>query len=123
MGIWSTGAPRRAQTPARRYQSGINPSYADGMGIQLDDADRQAIRFLADQKEAGNGFHPYLFGFITSSVDLFLSGHQERRDLEMVYAFVKLLAELAKTCSPQELREIADGTREIPGEDVHSGQN
>lgn len=122
MGTSSTGAPRRPQTPARRYQSGINLSYAHGMGIQLDDFDKRMIVYIAGEKQAGRSVYAYLFGALLSSVDLFVAGQSEMRDLETMYATVKLLDELAKSHSPEELREIADGTREITGEDVHSGQ-
>jgi len=80
------------------------------------------IRFLADEKQGQHSVYPYLFGALSSSVDMFVSGYNEKRDLETMWAIVKLLDRLAKTCSAQELREIADGTREVPGEDVPSGQ-
>lgn len=92
------------------------------MGIQLDEFDKRILDYVANQKRQGNSVIPYLYGVLTSSVDLFVSGHSEKRDLESMWASVKLIDQLCKTHSPDELDEIACGTREIPGEDVHSGQ-
>lgn len=92
------------------------------MGIQLDKFDRVILDYVANQKRLGNSVYPYLYGVLTSSVDLFVSGHSEKRDLESMWASVKLIDRLSKTLSPDELDEILSGTREIPGEDVPSGQ-
>lgn len=93
------------------------------MGIQLDDSDKRMIAFLAEEKANGRTVYAYLFGALGSSVDLFVSGLSEKRDLESMWATVKLLDQLSKEHTPEELREIASGTREVPGEDVHSGQD
>jgi hypothetical protein len=92
------------------------------MGIQLDDGDKRMLRFLAQEKDEGRSVYPYLFGALSSSVDLFVSGHNEKRDLEAMWATVKFLDQLAKQYPAEVLRQFACGTRQIPAEDVPSGQ-
>ena len=100
----------------------LGDAYFGVMGIQLDEFDVRVINHLARMKEAGQPHQPYLFGLLFTSVDLFLSGKSEQRDLETIYSIVKLMDRLCKVHSHGELREIACGTREISGEDVPSGQ-
>lgn len=92
------------------------------MGIQLSDHDREILGKLAEYRAKGDSIYPYLYGYLQSSVDLFLSGLNETRDLEYSYASAKLLEELACSLTVEHLREVASGTREVPGEDVPSGQ-
>lgn len=91
------------------------------MGIQLDEFDKRIIEYVANQKRLGNSVYLYLYGVLASSVDLFVAGHSEKRDLESMWATVKLVDRLCKTHSPDELDEISCGTREVPVEDVPSG--
>lgn len=88
------------------------------MGIELDQFDKTMLHSLADSKEQEESTFPYLFGILSSSVDLFVSGHSEKRDLESIWASVKLLARLCKTHDADDLRAIASGAMGIPGEDV-----
>jgi hypothetical protein len=92
------------------------------MGIQLDEFDKHMLKFLADGKRRGESPFPYLFGALASAVDLFVRGTNEKRDLESLWASIKLVEQLWKKHSPDELDEIRCGTREIPCEDVPSGQ-
>lgn len=88
------------------------------MGIELDDFDRKMLLQLADHKEQDIATLPYLFGVLSSSVDLFIRNHSKKSDLESMWASVKLLDRLCKTHNAEDLRAIAAGTMGIPGEDV-----
>lgn len=122
MATWSTGPSVRDQTPARRYRQGNNPGYSHCMGIQLTDFHRNMIKTMADFRRDNIAVSPYLFGFLTSRVDSFVRGLITRDQLADDHAFMELLRTLDARCSTKELHEIASGTRELPGEDVQSGQ-
>jgi hypothetical protein len=92
------------------------------MGIQLSVFDKVGIKMAAELKESGASIYPYLFGALNSAVDLFVAGHSQQRDLESIWTSVKLIEQLWKTCSAEELSEIYCGTRELPGQDVQDGQ-
>lgn len=122
MATSSTGASGPDLTPARRYTRRINPGYSDCMGIQLSDFSREMIKQVAQFRD--DRIHPngYLFGYITARVDQFLKGAITREQLADDAALVELIRTLDSRCSTAELRAIAAGTRELPGEDVQSGQ-
>lgn len=122
MGTWSTGPSGPDQTPARRYTRRINRGYYRCMGIQLTDLHRDMIKTMADFRRDNIAVSPYLFGYLTSRVDSFVRGLIDREQLADDHAFMELLRTLDARCSTKELREIAAGTRELPGEDVQSGQ-
>jgi len=96
--------------------------YSRCMGIQLSDFQREMIKQVARFRD--DSIHPngYLFGYLSSRVDQFLQDQITREQLADDAALVELIKTLDARCSTAELRAIAAGTRELPGEDVHSGQ-
>jgi len=73
-------------------------------------------------REQGANIYPYLYGYLSSLVGSFLSGGVTREQLADDHAFLELLSTLDAKCTPKQLRQIYDGTRELAGEDVQSGQ-
>lgn len=92
------------------------------MGIQLTDFDRDMIKQVAVFREDSIHVGGYLFGYLTARVDQFLTGLITRKQLADDAALVELIKTLDARCTTEELRAIAAGTRELPGEDVQSGQ-
>lgn len=92
------------------------------MGIQLNDFARDMIKQMASIREDGIPSSGYLFGYLAARVDQFLRDVITREQLAEDYALVELVKTLAARCSTQQLRAIAAGTEELPGEDVQSGQ-
>jgi len=80
------------------------------------------IKVAADNRLQGMSSTPYFFGYLMSRVGQFLTGHITEQHLAEDHAMVELLITLDARCSGTELLEIASGTREVPGEDVQSGQ-
>lgn len=92
------------------------------MGIQLSKHDRHMIMQAAELRRLDCGVHPLLYGYLSAGVDAFLTGRVSKEYLGEVYALCELLGQLSLKYSADELRQIASGTREVPGEDVHSGR-
>lgn len=122
MATSSTGPSRSSAVTGLEVPHQLGDAYFGLMGIQLSDFDKQVIGRMADYKSESAPTYPYLFGMISSSLHLFFSGHSEKSDLESMWALVQLLERLCKTYNAEQLREISCGTREVPGEDVPSGQ-
>lgn len=80
------------------------------------------IKEICNFRRANVGVTPYLFGYLRSRVDSFVTGVITREQLADDASFMELLTVLDARHSTEELLEIAAGTREIPGEDVQSGQ-
>lgn len=122
MGTSSTGPPRRpAVTPAAVLPP-FRRAYVGLMGIQLNDFQRDMIKTCAmfsSREVASTG---YLFGYLRARVDSFVRGDITREQLADDSAFMELCHALVSRHSAKELYEIASGTRELPGEDVQSGQ-
>lgn len=93
------------------------------MGIQLSSSDRQLIGTVAALRADGAPATGYLFGYLKSRVEQFLRGVIDREVLEHESALMELVWTLSMSMSPKHLSEIASGTRELPGEDVQSGQS
>lgn len=93
------------------------------MGIPLTDADRNMIITLASLREHNSPGSGYLLGYLRARVDQFLRGAVSREELADDNALVELLYTLCTKLTPGAMREIAAGTRELPGEDVQSGQS
>jgi len=68
------------------------------------------------------GCYPLLYGYLSSSVDAYTRDLIKYDRLAEVSALCNLLSALYVKCSTAELSEIACGLREVPGEDVQSGQ-
>lgn len=64
----------------------------------------------------------YLFGYLRSRVEQFLKGFIDQDQLAHDAALMELLYTMCTKLSREEIREVADGTRELAGEDVQSGQ-
>lgn len=92
------------------------------MGIQLTSFDRNMIKTAAAFRQDGIPLSPYFFGYLTARVDQFLQDKISREQLADDVALLELIKLLCVRCSTKELFEIAAGTRELPGEDVQSGQ-
>lgn len=80
------------------------------------------IKQLADLRVENIRTSSYLLGYLSMRVEQFLVGNITKKQLADDSAFIELLRALDARCSTVELREIAAGTRELPGEDVQSGQ-
>lgn len=74
---------------------------------------------IADGATSPSG---YFLGYLSIRVEHFLQGLITREQLADDQALIELLKTLHAKYSVAELRRIADGTMEIPGEDVQSGQ-
>lgn len=92
------------------------------MGIQLSSHDKHMILQVVEARKLGMGIHPLLYGYLSTAVEMFVSGVIDRKRLADYHALCELLEQLNKTRSARELSEIAYGTRELAGEDVHDGQ-
>lgn len=92
------------------------------MGIQLSAHDRHMIGQLAEARRLQMAAYPLLYGYLTAGVTMFLAGTITKERLEETQAMADLLGALYVQCSVAELREIASGARELPGEDVRSGR-
>lgn len=79
---------------------------------------KQMAAFIKD----GIPTRPYLYGYLFSRVHSFLAGGITREQLTEDHALLELLETLEARCTPDQLLEIAAGTRELPGEDVPSGE-
>lgn len=93
------------------------------MGIQLSDHDRNMIKQMAAFIKDRIPTRPYLYGYLSSRVGSFLTGGITREQLAEDHALLELLETLEARCTPEQLLQIVDGTRELPGEDVPSGQS
>lgn len=92
------------------------------MGIQLTDFERSMIEDMANFRRDDMPVYPYFFGYMSGQVEMFLVGNIDAKKLAEVDAFCSLLLALWTKCTEQELRDIASGAMELPGEDVPSGQ-
>jgi hypothetical protein len=92
------------------------------MGIQLTDFQKHLIKQVASFMENDINVSGYLFGYQTARLEQFLTGVITKQQLADDHAMVELVRTLTARYCPTHLREIADGTRELPGEDVPSGQ-
>lgn len=92
------------------------------MGIRMTDVERGMVRQAALFKRDGLLISGYLLGYLACRVDHFLTGVIDRKQLADDAAMVELTRTLYHRCTAQQLDQIAFGTRELPGEDVHSGE-
>lgn len=90
------------------------------MGIQLTDHERRMIKQIANYRRNHLSPTPYLFGYLRARVDSAMRKAISLEQLIADAALIDLLETLYARCSPDELDGIAAGTRELPGEDVHS---
>lgn len=92
------------------------------MGIQLTDHERSMIKQMADFRRDDVPIYPYFYGYLSGRVESFAAGNISRNKLAEESALCNLLQALWTKCTEQQLRDIASGARELPGEDVPSGQ-
>lgn len=92
------------------------------MGIRMTDVERNMIQTAATFKRDRLLISGYLFGYLAARVDHFLTGVIDRKQLADDAAMVELIKTLDARCNAQQLDQIAWGTRELPGEDVQSGE-
>lgn len=92
------------------------------MGIQLSNHDKHMINQVAVIKSMGIPIHPLVFGYLSSAVEPVIKGLITMERLAETYALCELLTVLYDKYTVEELKEIACGSRELPGEDVHRGQ-
>lgn len=92
------------------------------MGIQLTDHERSMIKDIADFRRDHMPVYPYFYGYLSGRVESFVAGHISRDKLAEESALCNLLQALWTKCTEKQLRDIASGASELPGEDVPSGQ-
>jgi len=92
------------------------------MGIHLSKTQRELLGSVAGCKRDHASVYPLLYGYLQSYVESYLRNLVPWGSLEDAYAFCELMKSLSLNLTPDEIDEIACGTRELPGEDVHNGQ-
>lgn len=92
------------------------------MGIQLTDQERAMIRETAVVSSGGNIPSGYFLGYLQIRVEHYLMGLITKQQLADDHALIELCKTLYARYSVADLHAIADGTIELPGEDVPSGQ-
>jgi len=80
------------------------------------------LKEVATILELHTSISGFLLGYLSSRVESFLRGVIDQERLADDAAFLELLRTLAARRTPQELRDIASGAKELPGGDVHSVQ-